>query len=162
MESFFVDIGFLPSRAAEYADIIQATRRADLCDWIRTAKDINQPQADMIFNNLENKDCHSGGSFNSAMRIAQYVFKHGYEALAADAIHWNKLDVYQIETARRAVFELARTRPTSDIPQVVIYDRCIKASLGEDWRTSTTMTDLAIRNAAARALDMVRFFNTSS
>jgi hypothetical protein len=162
MESFFVNIGFLPSRAAEYADVIQATQRAEMCDWIRTTKDIHQPQADVIFNKLTNKDCHHGGSFISAMRIAQYVFKHGYESLAADAIHWNKLDVYQIETARRAVFELARGRERSDIPQVVIYDRCVKASLGEDWRTSTTIADLAIRNAAARALDMVRFFNTSS
>ena len=162
MESFFLSLGFSPSRAAEYADVIQATQRAELCDWLRAAKELHDDQMDTIFNKLTNKDYHSGGSFSSAVRMAQYVFKHGYESLAADAIHWNKLDVYQIETARRAVFELARTRPTSDIPQVVIYDRCIKASLGEDWRTSTTMTDLAIRNAAARALDMVRFFNTSS
>ena len=162
MDSFFIDLGFTPTRASEYIDAIQATRRAELCDWLRTAKELHEDQMDVIFSKMHDKERHSGGSFSSAVRMAQYVFKHGYESLAADAIHWNKLDVYQIETARRAVFELARTRPTSDIPQVVIYDRCIKASLGEDWRTSTTMTDLAIRNAAARALDMVRFFNTSS
>jgi hypothetical protein len=161
MDSFFLTLGFSTTRSKEYADAIQATERAEAVDWIRTTTDIHGSRSDTILNKMVYREYHSGGSFFDALRIAQYAFKHGYEALAADAIHWNNLDVYQIETARYAVFELARKRETSDIPQVVIYDRCIKASLGEDWRTSTTLTDLAIRNAAARALDMVRFFNTS-
>uniref|UniRef100_A0A6C0JJH0 Uncharacterized protein n=1 Tax=viral metagenome TaxID=1070528 RepID=A0A6C0JJH0_9ZZZZ len=160
MESFFLTLGFTPNESADYADAIQATQRADAVAWIRTTTDIHEPPLHAILAKMA-KQGHSGGSLVSSLRIVQYVFKHGYEALAADAIHWNNLDVYQIETARYAVFELARKRETSDIPQVVIYDRCIRASLGEDWRTSTTLAELAIRNAAARALDMVRFFNTS-
>jgi len=160
MESFFLTLGFTPNESADYADAIQATQRADAVDWIRTTADIHEPPLHAILAKMA-KQGHSGGSLVSSLRIVQYAFKHGYEALAADAIHWNKLDVYQIETVRYAVFELARKREASDIPQVVIYDRCIKASLGDDWRTSTTLSDLAIRNAAARALDMVRFFNTS-
>jgi hypothetical protein len=160
MESFFLTLGFTPNESADYADAIQATQRADAVEWIRTTTDIHEPPHQAILAKMA-KQGHSGSSFVSSLRIAQYAFKHGYEALAADAIRWNNLDVYQIETARYAVFELARKRETSDIPQVVIYDRCIRASLGEDWRTSTTLAELAIRNAAARALDMVRFFNTS-
>jgi hypothetical protein len=160
MDAFFITLGFTPNESADYADAIQATQRADAVEWIRTTTDIHGPPSHTILAKMA-KQGHSGSSFVSSLRIAEFAFKHGYEALAADAIHWNKLDVYQIETVRYAVFELARKRETSDIPQVVIYDRCIKASLGEDWRTSTTLTDLAIRNAAARALDMVRFFNTS-
>jgi hypothetical protein len=160
MESFFLTLGFTPNESADYADAIQATQRADAVDWIRTTADIHEPPLHAILAKMA-KQGHSGGSLVSSLRIVQYAFKHGYEALAADAIHWNNLDVYQIETVRYAVFELARKREASDIPQVIIYDRCIKASLGDDWRTSTTLSDLAIRNAAARALDMVRFFNTS-
>ena len=160
MEAFLVTLGFSTTRAREYADAIQATERAELCDWIRTTTDIHGYRSDIILNKMVYGEYHSGASFFDSLRIAQFAFKHGYEALAADAIHWNKVSPDKIPALHRAVFDLARKRQGNETPQTLVYDQHIRSCLGDDWRTAE-LSDEAIANAAAIALGWVRVYNSS-
>lgn len=161
MDSFFLTLGFPSHQATQYADAIQATERAEMVDWLRKTIHLNSHEQDMIFKKMSCQD-HSGGSLGAALRMAQYVFNNGYESLAADAIHWNNLNIGQIEVVRRVVLELAVKRgdaSNSNIRQVALYDRSLNGSLGEGWRSSSSLTEIVLRNAAAAALNVVRTYN---